>query len=171
MAKNNEKPRRLSPDEARLEIEMLAHYLNDEAASSPANSVGHAVATRLRWAAECFERWLRRDPESLDHAFGVIRPRGNPGGKTKWELLAAEKDRSGLTTPQVIEKLPPKDDGGDYDERSVRRSLVHGRASYQRKAVKTAIENAYASLTEEERRSPKAQPSNKHRPTNTKRKA
>jgi hypothetical protein len=79
--------------------------------------------------------------DSLNHAFGLIPPPGNPGGDTEWKDIALDADRRRLTTHQLINELPPLVSG--RDESTVRENRKRGRAAYQREA---AIQAANAEM-------------------------
>ncbi|HZQ01665.1 MAG TPA: hypothetical protein VFB13_19125 [Reyranella sp.] len=133
-------------DEVQAELRQLALYLSGAAQNHPAALIGEK--RRLRRAAGAIYAYLRKWAPSLDHAFGLVRPPGNPGGHTPWEGIAADADRRGLTTSQLIAELPASVSG--RDEATVRENRKRGRAAYHRTAIQDAVNRAYSSLEREQ---------------------
>ena len=73
---------------------------------------------RLQWASACISSFLDGAASSLDHAFGLVAPRGNRTGDKVWARRAAEIDRRGLNEKKAFEAFP------NLDESTVRKGLA-----------------------------------------------
>jgi hypothetical protein len=129
---------------ARSDLRLLAAYLWQEATLVPPTP----DKERLRWAATAIRAFLMGLPTAptLEHAFGLVRSRGNPGGDSNWADIAADADARKLTTAEVIAGLPHRPDGRVPNENVVRENLKRGREAYRRRAVEAAVDRATAAV-------------------------
>jgi hypothetical protein len=117
------KLREVSPEVARARVKRLAEFLAEQAGMQPL--VLDELADELRWAARCFHARLSGEAKSLDHAFGLVPPAGNPRKVRVWPARAADADSKGLSTMAVADRF-------GINERNVRRGRQRGRIENER---------------------------------------
>lgn len=138
--------RRWQPEDvadARVNLRRLAGFLNQQAR----HAILDVERRRLHWAGVAIRAFLQGRPnaKTLDHAFGVIRPRGNRSGDQVWAERAAIVDREGLKKLDEISQR-----FGVFDAAGIKRGLARGRAANSAVEVKAVAATITARLRAED---------------------